>query len=98
MFQNNVKVPDGAFFLTFFIIKRFKMKTKRIAIQGGYGAYHDIAAHYFFEGQSIEIIPRTTFKELFKSLKQQQVDYGIMAIENSLAGSILPNYALVRDC
>ena len=73
------------------------MKTKRIAIQGGYGAYHDIAAHYFFEGQDIEIIPRTTFKKLFKSLKQQQVDYGIMAIENSLAGSILPNYALVRD-
>lgn len=73
------------------------MKTKRIAIQGGYGAYHDIAAHYFFEGQSIEIVPRATFKDLFKSLKQQQADYGIMAIENSLAGSILPNYALVRD-
>ena len=73
------------------------MKTKRIAIQGGYGAYHDIAAHYFFEGQSIEIIPRTTFKELFKSLKQQQADYGIMAIENSLAGSILPNYTLIKD-
>jgi len=73
------------------------MKTKRIVIQGGYGAFHDIAAHYFFEGQSIEVIPRTTFKELFKSLKQQQVDYGIMAIENSLAGSILPNYTLIKD-
>ena len=73
------------------------MKTKRIVIQGGYGAFHDIAAHYFFEGQSIEVIPRTTFKELFKSLKQQQADYGIMAIENSLAGSILPNYTLIKD-
>lgn len=73
------------------------MKIKRIAIQGGYGAFHDIAAQYFFEGQSIDIVPRTTFKELFKSLKKQQVDYGIMAIENSLVGSILPNYALIRD-
>lgn len=73
------------------------MKTKRIVIQGGYGAFHDIAAQYFFEGQSIEIIPRTTFKELFKSLKHQQADYGIMAIENSLAGSILPNYTLIKD-
>ena len=73
------------------------MKTKRIVIQGGYGAFHDIAAHSFFEGQPVEILPRTTFKELFKSLKQQQADYGIMAIENSLAGSIIPNYNLIKD-
>lgn len=73
------------------------MKTKRIVIQGGYGAFHDIAAHSFFEGQPVEVLPRTTFKELFKSLKQHQADYGIMAIENSLTGSIIPNYNMVKD-
>jgi prephenate dehydratase len=73
------------------------MKTKQIGIQGDYGAFHEIAAQYFFEGDSIEILPRRTFKELFKSLKEQQADFGIVAIENSIAGSILPNYALIRD-
>lgn len=72
-------------------------KVKRIAIQGGYGAFHEIAAMQFFEDQEIEILPRNTFKDLMKSLKNRQVDYGIMAIENSLAGSILPNYSLLKD-
>ena len=70
---------------------------KRIAIQGGYGAFHEIAAMHYFEPEEIEIIPRSTFKDLFKSLKMRQADYGIMAIENSLAGSILPNYTILRD-
>jgi len=70
---------------------------KRIAIQGGYGAFHEIAAMHYFDSEEIEIIPRNTFKDLFKSLKMRQADYGIMAIENSLAGSILPNYALIRE-
>ncbi len=70
---------------------------KRIAIQGGYGAFHEIAAMHYFNLEEIEIVPRKTFKDLFKSLKMRQVDYGIMAIENSLAGSILPNYTLIRE-
>ena len=71
--------------------------SKRIAIQGGYGAFHEIAALHYFEDENIEILPRNTFKDLMKSLKKKQVDYGIMAIENSLAGSILPNYNLMKD-
>lgn len=70
---------------------------KRIAIQGGYGAFHEVAANRFFQGEEIEIFPRETFKELLHSLKNQKSDYGIMAIENSLAGSILPNYTLLMD-
>lgn len=70
---------------------------KRIAIQGGYGAFHEIAAMHYFDLEEIEIIPRNTFKDLFKSLKMRQAEYGIMAIENSLAGSILPNYTLIRE-
>lgn len=72
-------------------------KDIRIAIQGGYGAFHDIAAHHYFENKAIEIVPRCTFKDVFVSLKENKVDYGIMAIENSIAGSILPNYELLRN-
>jgi len=71
--------------------------TKRIAIQGGYGAFHEIAANHYFENEDIEIVPRNTFKDLFKALKQGQVDFGITAIENSIAGSILPNYTLLLE-
>lgn len=72
-------------------------KAKRIAIQGGYGAFHEIAAMHYFGHDNIEIYPRNTFKDLMKALKNHQVDYGIMAIENSLAGSILPNYNLLKE-
>ena len=71
--------------------------TKRIVIQGGYGAFHEIAAFSYFENEDIEIVPRNTFKDLFRALKQGQVDFGITAIENSLAGSILPNYSLLLE-
>ena len=73
------------------------MKPLKIVIQGGYGAFHEIAAGYYFEGMEIEVLPRSTFRELMFSLKKQQADYGIMAIENSLAGSILPNYSLLQE-
>jgi prephenate dehydratase len=73
------------------------VKPKRIAIQGGYGAFHEIAALNYFENEEIEIIPRNTFKDLFQALKQGLVDYGITAIENSIAGSILPNYTLLLE-
>jgi len=72
-------------------------KIKRIAIQGGYGAFHEIAAFNYFENEEIEIVPRNTFKDLFQALKQGQVDFGITAIENSIAGSILPNYTLLLE-
>jgi len=74
-----------------------KKQIKRIAIQGGYGAFHEIAALHYFDKEEIEVIPNDTFNDLFKSLKMRHADYGIMAIENSLAGSILPNYELLRE-
>jgi prephenate dehydratase len=70
---------------------------KKIAIQGGYGAFHEIAAIHYFENENIEIVPKNTFKDLFKALQHGLVDYGITAIENSLAGSILPNYTLLLE-
>jgi prephenate dehydratase len=70
---------------------------KKIAIQGGYGAFHEIAAIHYFENENIEIVPKNTFKDLFQALQQGLVDFGITAIENSLAGSILPNYTLLLE-
>ena len=71
--------------------------TKRIVIQGGYGAFHEIAAIQYFGNEPIEIMPRDTFSDLMVALKKDKADFGIMAIENSLAGSILPNYNLLRE-
>ena len=70
---------------------------KKIAIQGGYGAFHEIAAHHYFENEEITILPRETFRDMVTTLKDRKSDFGIMAIENSLAGSILPNYSLLKD-
>jgi prephenate dehydratase len=72
-------------------------KVKKIAIQGGAGAFHEIAAMHYFGKDNIEIVPSLTFKDLFKTLKMQHADFGIMAIENMVAGSILPNYTLLRE-
>jgi prephenate dehydratase len=74
-----------------------KKELKRVAIQGGYGAFHEIAAKHYFLNDNIEIVPANTFKDLFKSLKMNHADLGIMAIENSIAGSILPNYGLLQE-
>lgn len=73
------------------------IKVNRIAIQGGYGAFHEIAANKYFDSKEIEVVPRNTFKDLFKAVQEGKVDFGITAIENSLAGSILPNYSLLLD-
>ena len=73
----------------------FIAMAKTIAIQGGYGAFHEIAAHHFFENEEIKILPRNTFRDMVTTLKERRADFGIMAIENSLAGSIIPNYNLI---
>ncbi len=70
---------------------------KKVAIQGGNGAYHGIAAEEFFKGEEVEIIPCNTFRDIFKTLKKDPNVLGIMAIENTIAGSLLPNYELLRE-
>jgi prephenate dehydratase len=69
----------------------------RVAIQGGYGAFHEIAALHYFGNDKVEIVPGQTFTQLLKNLANQDADYGIMAIENMVAGSIIPNYKLLKD-
>ncbi len=69
---------------------------KKIAIQGVRGAFHETAARKYFNGKEIEIIPCDTFKDLFTSINNNTADYAIMAIENTVAGGIIPNYELLR--
>lgn len=71
--------------------------TKKVAIQGVSGAFHEIASRQYFENETLEIVQCITFNDLFDSLKFGQADYGVLAIENSLVGSIIPNYALLRE-
>ena len=69
----------------------------KIAIQGFEGSFHEIAAFKYF-GRDIETIQCDTFQALFDSMSEQgSADYAVMAIENSVAGSILPNYARLRE-
>ncbi len=66
----------------------------RVAIQGQAGSYHHQAAVRFF-GEDVEIVPTRTFKDAFVALKNNEVDYAIAAIENSLFGSINQTYDLL---
>lgn len=69
---------------------------KRISIQGYEGSFHQVAARQFF-GNEVQVICCSTFKELVKIAEhKKESDGGIMAIENSIAGSILPNYNLLQ--
>lgn len=69
---------------------------KRVCIQGYEGSFHQEAAITFF-GPDVEVIPCDTFRELVaKAANKKESDGGVMAIENSIAGSILPNYTLLQ--
>jgi prephenate dehydratase len=67
----------------------------RVAIQGGYGAFHEIAARKYYKGSELEIVPCDTFIDLFDSVADGRADSAAVAIENSVAGSLIPNYALL---
>lgn len=69
---------------------------KRISIQGYEGSFHQVAARQFF-GKDVEVIPCASFRDVIKiASNKKESDGGVMAIENSIAGSILPNYTLLQ--
>ncbi len=70
---------------------------KRIAIQGEIGSFHDITARHYFGGEQLQIICCSTFEEVFKHTTDDPTVIGIMAIENTIAGSLLHNYELLRE-
>lgn len=68
-----------------------------VAIQGVSGAFHEIASRKYFEGEQLEMIQCLSFNDLFDALLFGKADYGVLAIENTVVGSIIPNYALLRE-
>ena len=68
-----------------------------IAIQGVQGSFHDIAAHLYFAGQEINLVCCDTFEQLFEVVKKNPEVLAVVAIENTIAGSLLHNYELLRD-
>lgn len=69
---------------------------KRIAIQGIAGSFHEDAARRYFD-EDIEVVECKTFTTVCDKIDNDEVDYAVMAIENSIAGSLLNNYQLIRD-
>jgi len=68
----------------------------RVSIQGYEGSFHQVAAQQFF-GNDVEVITCATFREVVRvAASKKESDGGVMAIENSIAGSILPNYNLLQ--
>ena len=68
----------------------------RVSIQGFEGSFHQEASRQFF-GKEVEVICCSTFREVVKiAANKKESEGGVMAIENSIAGSILPNYNLLQ--
>lgn len=70
---------------------------KKIAIQGIKGSFHDIAAHQYFNNDDVGLICCNTFEEIFQQMRDDYSRLGLMAIENTIAGSLLHNYELLRE-
>ncbi|XCF07195.1 prephenate dehydratase [Tamlana crocina] len=67
---------------------------KKVAIQGIKGSFHHIVSQQFFENP-VDCIDCLTFDRVVDSLITAESDAAVMALENSIAGSIIPNYALI---
>ena len=74
----------------------FRGRGLTVSIQGFEGSFHQEAARQFF-GKEVEVVCCATFREVVKiAANKKESDAGVMAIENSIAGSILPNYNLLQ--
>ncbi len=70
--------------------------SKKVSIQGYEGSFHQVAAR-LFHGKTVAVIPCDTFREVVRvASSKKESDGAVMAIENSIAGSILPNYNLLQ--
>jgi prephenate dehydratase len=70
---------------------------KKVAIQGIPGSYHDVAARLYFDGEEIEIVGCRAFHDVVKQIRNDASVMGLMAIENTIAGSLLQNHELIRQ-
>ena len=77
-------------------VKMAKRRKLKVAIQGLTASFHEVAAQTWFN-QPIEVVECLTFHQLCETLAKGKSDFAVMAIENSIAGSILPNYFLLQQ-
>lgn len=70
---------------------------KKIAIQGIAGSFHEDAVRKYFGDEQVEIVECRSFQSVCELVDTDKVNIAVMAIENSIAGSILQNYSLIRD-
>jgi prephenate dehydratase len=69
----------------------------KISIQGETGCFHEVAARQYFNYDTLEIVPCSSFDQTLNTVKNGEADFAIMAIENARSGSILYNYTLIRE-
>ncbi len=70
---------------------------KKVAIQGVEGSYHDIATREFFKNEETSLICCDTFNDVFEAIASDSSIVALVAIENTIAGSLLHNYELLRN-
>lgn len=69
----------------------------KVTIQGVEGCFHDAAAREYFGSTNVETLPFDTFHDMFDALEGDASLVGIMAIENTIAGSLLQNHEMLRQ-
>ncbi len=67
----------------------------KIAIQGIESSFHDMAVKKLFPNKKVELIMCNSFEKVTQAINDFNADYGVLALENTTAGSILPNYNLI---
>jgi prephenate dehydratase len=72
------------------------MRNHKVAIQGGLASYHDLAAKKYF-GEEVDTLECGTFREVCERITGNEADFGVIAIENKIAGTILLNYHLIES-
>lgn len=89
----------GSFF--FVVLRSFKqfefLIIMKVVIQGYRGSFHDAAANIYWSSEHIELIAADSFDLLGAMLSKGEAEVAVMAIENSIAGTILQNYRVLRE-
>ena len=67
----------------------------KIAIQGIESSFHDMAVKKMFPNEEIELVMCNSFEKVTEAINNFNADFGVLATENTIAGSILPNYNLI---
>ena len=73
------------------------MKKLKIGIQGIRASFHDMATRAYFPNDEVELVEIRDFRTQAEAVATGEVDYAVMAIENTIAGSILPNYGFIEE-